>query len=265
MPKIIDMTGWIMKEHGVLESRLTVLNKNSTYKIEHNIKKSEYYWDCKCECGKIFTAGGYNIRSGAILSCGCLRNERSRIDAIRRVELGHINKKDLTGKRYGKLTVLKDSGQRTPNKHEVLWLCQCDCGNTCLVKTSHLEYKRGTELHKTSCGCIISKGEERIKKILEENNINFKKEYTYNDLISPKGYHLRYDFYINDSFLLEYDGIQHFQEWKNSNDLLVERQERDKLKNEYAKSHNIPLKRIPYWDLYKITLENIMDDTYLIT
>ena len=38
----------------------------------------------------------------------------------------------------------------------------------------------------------------------------------------------------------------------------------DKLKNEYAKFHNIPLKRIPYWDFDKITLENIMSDKWLI-
>ena len=43
-----------------------------------------------------------------------------------------------------------------------------------------------------------------------------------------------------------------------------QRQEYDIIKNNYAKSHNIPLKRIPYWDFDQITLENIMSDKWLI-
>ena len=39
-------------------------------------------------------------------------------------------------------------------------------------------------------------------------------------------------------------------------------QKRDKIKNEYALSHNIPLVRIPYWERDKITLEMILGSTY---
>lgn len=52
---------------------------------------------------------------------------------------------DLTGKKYGKLTVLRrvkdDSGYST-------WECKCDCGNSVLVDSRRL--RRGTT---TSCGC----------------------------------------------------------------------------------------------------------------
>lgn len=54
--------------------------------------------------------------------------------------------KDLTGKRYGKLTVIKFAG-RTPYKM-ALWECVCDCGNHCIVRAPDL--KHGTV---TSCGC----------------------------------------------------------------------------------------------------------------
>lgn len=55
---------------------------------------------------------------------------------------------DLTGKRFGKLTVI----QRVQNKgNKVNWLCQCDCGNTTIVQGSNL--KNG---HIRSCGCLIS-------------------------------------------------------------------------------------------------------------
>ncbi len=258
MRKKIDMTGWKMWEHGVPESLIEVIDENLTYKQEHNLEyKTDSYWNCRCKCGKEKVIPGYELRKGHTLSCGCYKGKRL-------AQYSPIKKKDLVGKRYGNLTVIKDSGQRTPSKGEVLWLCQCDCGNTILVKTSHLEYKNGTELHTTSCGCIVSKGEEKIAKILNNNNIKFNKQYTYNDLLSPKGYPLKYDFLVDNRFLLEFDGIQHYEEWSRSATTLKERQLYDKIKNEYAKSHNIPLKRIPYWDFDKITLENIMDDTYLI-
>ena len=52
---------------------------------------------------------------------------------------------DLTGRRYGKLTVIgfdhSEEGKRC-------WLCRCDCGNTRVVQTSVLN--RGFV---TSCGC----------------------------------------------------------------------------------------------------------------
>jgi len=109
-----------------------------------------------------------------------------------------------------------------------------------------------------------SKGEDKIQQILLQNNIPFKKEKTYADLRSKENKRLRYDFYVNNSFLLEYDGEQHYKEWNINKDTLKDRQLRDQIKNEYAKNHNIPLKRIPYWDFNKITIENIMDNTYLI-
>lgn len=53
---------------------------------------------------------------------------------------------DLTGRRFGKLTVM----ERTDQKQEryVVWRCQCDCGNDVYVNTKRL--KRGT---KKNCGC----------------------------------------------------------------------------------------------------------------
>lgn len=54
-------------------------------------------------------------------------------------------KLDLTGQRFGQLTVLRPAeniGNRTA------WLCRCDCGKETIVKTQHL---RGG--HTISCGC----------------------------------------------------------------------------------------------------------------
>ena len=53
--------------------------------------------------------------------------------------------KDMTGQRFGMLTVLRRSEQ--PHSR-VYWICQCDCGRVIEVAGNNL--KRG---HHTSCGC----------------------------------------------------------------------------------------------------------------
>lgn len=54
---------------------------------------------------------------------------------------------DLTGKTFGKLTVL---GFAEINNKRTMWLCQCECGNTSTVAAEHL--KTGNT---TSCGCNL--------------------------------------------------------------------------------------------------------------
>lgn len=65
------------------------------------------------------------------------------------VEVGskmHHRVKDLTGERFGRLTVIERAGS---NKHNnSLWLCECDCGNR-VTKSSNL--LRNGKL--PSCGC----------------------------------------------------------------------------------------------------------------
>ena len=54
---------------------------------------------------------------------------------------------DLTGKTFGRLTVVAYSGK---NKHGLSsWECKCECGNVVIVTTCHL-----TGNHSKSCGCL---------------------------------------------------------------------------------------------------------------
>jgi hypothetical protein len=55
---------------------------------------------------------------------------------------------DLTGKRFGKLTVIEKSETRD-SRNSVLWECKCDCGKSCAVITNSL-----TSGNKKSCGCL---------------------------------------------------------------------------------------------------------------
>lgn len=94
------------------------------------------YWNCICDCGSECIASSSVLVNGLKRSCGCLSRERS----------SEANLIDIVGNRYGRLVVLSKS----PNRkcHDMLWLCQCDCGNQTIVSTSSL--KSGST---RSCGC----------------------------------------------------------------------------------------------------------------
>ena len=56
-------------------------------------------------------------------------------------------RKELTGQRFGKLTVTERT-DRTKGRY-VVWRCQCDCGGEILANTRELS--RGTV---KDCGCV---------------------------------------------------------------------------------------------------------------
>ena len=76
---------------------------------------------------------------------------------------------DLTGQRFGKLTVIKFSKDvQSGNRKRKYWLCQCDCGNLKEVRTDGLT--RGTT---KSCGCL--KVENSYKNLTDK--YQFKPKY----------------------------------------------------------------------------------------
>ena len=56
---------------------------------------------------------------------------------------------DLTGRRFGKLVVIRRDGSTSYGKPQ--WLCRCDCGNTKIAAAKQL--KNGDT---KSCGCAIN-------------------------------------------------------------------------------------------------------------
>ena len=67
---------------------------------------------------------------------------------------------DLTGQKFGRLTVIKKVEAHTKNKGRATWLCQCECGNTKRVLGQNL--RNG---HVRSCGCLArEKTAERSRK-----------------------------------------------------------------------------------------------------
>lgn len=218
-------------------------------------------WNCICKrCGNpcIIPTGSLRNTSRKTQSCGCLQRDLL-------AQRNKDNYKDLTGKRFGHLVCLEYKGSMRGHS---AWLCKCDCGRTIITDSGSLWVGRNT-----SCGCAkVSIGEKNIETILLENNIHYKKEYTFSDLVSNNNVPLRFDFAILDDNnqvirLIEYDGEQHFQRKADLvfSDTLEGRQEKDNLKNQYCLIHNIPLIRINYHEKNHITLDMLMTDkNYLV-
>ena len=109
-----------------------------------------------------------------------------------------------------------------------------------------------------------SKGEKKVMDILKQHRISYKREISFPDLHGQKNSLLRYDIGIyrnNQLFaLIEIDGAQHFKFVKHFHKTPLEfmkSREWDRRKNNYCLLHNIPLIRIPYWDLDTLTFEKI--------
>ena len=123
-----------------------------------------------------------------------------------------------------------------------------------------------------SCGCSRSKGELIIADLLKQNNILFVSQYHFNDLLSERNnIPYKFDFGIIDnnslSYLIEFDGEQHYFYQRNGNNSwnteenFNKTQTRDKIKNDYCIKNNIPLIRIPYYIKDKITIEDLKLET----
>ena len=101
--------------------------------------------------------------------------------------------------------------------------------------------------------------EEKIIQLLKQANIKFQREKTFSDL---KGGSFRYDFYLPAlNICIEVDGEQHFKQvnrfQKTRTDLLKQK-EHDRIKNSYCLAHNIPLYRIPYWEIKNLTIAPLL-------
>ena len=107
---------------------------------------------------------------------------------------------DLTGRKFGKLTVIKRTEDYVTPKghHSVQWICKCDCGNEVIVSSGRLTAKNGTK----SCGCFQK---ETVKLIGFKN-----KKYNTYDLSGESGigYTLKGEpFYFD---LEDYDKIKNY-------------------------------------------------------
>lgn len=69
-----DMTGWVMSEHGVPDSKLTVIEQTDDYVAPNGHREAR--WLCQCSCGSDPVAIRHHaVQHGRTLSCGCIQKE----------------------------------------------------------------------------------------------------------------------------------------------------------------------------------------------
>lgn len=220
-------------------------------------KRKGAFCECQCGCGKIQFMEYRQLYDGRTLGCSKTTYKKAAETRMNKTKIPN-------GTKFGYLTVIDDLGMNDYKQPKHMYLCKCNCGATIPVAATHL--KSG---HTKSCGCMKqSNGEQIIENLLCDNNIHFVKEYTFTNLISPKGGYYRFDFAIfqNDKLikLIEFDGVQHYKEGTGifAVTTLKQRQEADQIKSEYCKNNNILLQRIPYWDIDKIDLQYLNLQNY---
>lgn len=230
----------------------------------HNIGKHTA-WKCRCQRdGNIVSVRMDHLKEGRVISCGCYNAEKSG-QRMKDINYKGKNMKDISGMRSGFLVALEPTDKRVisgPKHSKVVWKCQC-----CNPEHTRPVYCEATTTdittgNKTSCGCIKSRGEMAIINLLTEHNIFYEKEKKFNNCKSDKGYFYRFDFYVENKYIIEFDGKQHYSDtdigW---NEPLDEIQRRDEDKNLWCKNNNIPLIRIPYWHLNNLAIEDLLLET----
>lgn len=111
--------------------------------------------------------------------------------------------------------------------------------------------------------CKTSKGENKVKEILDELKIKYIQQYKFDDC--KINYKLSFDFYLPQyNCCIEYDGKQHFEivEHFGGLDGFISTKIRDTYKNWYCEKNNIKMIRISYKDFKNI--EEILNKEFKI-
>lgn len=214
------------------------------------IINNKIMWECRCDCGKLTPPiRKDSLISGHTRSCGCLQREH----------IQNLNTKNLSGQKFGRWNVISKIDKRDSSGNSY-YKCDCDCGNKG-IEVSGRNLILGRTL---SCGCLKSRGEEKICELLQDMGVKFMREYRLPTILSTGGIP-RLDFVLldnQDKILcgIEYQGEQHYAIRTTSRfteDDLEIIQKRDKEKQFFCQNNNIPIIYIPYTDY------EIIDKNYL--
>lgn len=119
------------------------------YKRENN--RTYFYIICPV-CGNKKWLRSDSLNNPKVVSCGCYNKENNFIKRI-----------DITNKRYGRLTAIKQTKNRDKYNGSVIWICKCDCGK--IVDVSYKNLARGEV---KSCGCLQK---ETMSKNIEKATV----------------------------------------------------------------------------------------------
>lgn len=199
---------------------------------------------------------------------------KHRLHGVQTISLGHLqsgrgcyycgrevteaaHRVDLNDPRYEELCVSKGlmlcDVKREKGK---IWV-GFKCNDHLDVGVQYMTYDNLKRPHAGCPFCHSSPWEDNIRKILVKLDINYIPQKSIDDMVGT--HPLRFDFYLPDlNKAIEYDGKHHFMPvCFNGVSLSIAQKEynetlrRDSIKDDYCKTHDISLLRIPYYEFDK--------------
>jgi len=205
------------------------------------------YWFCQCDCGGTRLALSSSLKSGHVKYCPQCATYRRALSYV--------------GERFGKLVVIEILKDDRATNQGLLCSAECDCGNIIQVPIAFLLRKNGQQ----SCGkCTVSKGENKVKSILQNMGIYFSQQENFNKTFKhPDTTRCCFaDFYLpNQSIVIEYNGEQHYRpiEYFGGEEGFKKLKNRDNWKKQFYCSHNLKLITIPYTDYDNLDIEYLIE------
>ncbi|HRV32232.1 MAG TPA: hypothetical protein P5241_01505 [Candidatus Paceibacterota bacterium] len=177
--------------------------------------------------GKFEQSPAHHLNGIGCLECSFIHRRIGTEKFIRKANEVHGNKYDYSKVEYKKAIIKVE-----------------------IICPKHGEFKQTPHNHLKGNGCPYcreSKGEEKIRMCLENNNIKYFQEYKFSNCKDVKS--LLFDFYLPDyNTCIEFNGIQHYKsiEYFGGKNALKKQQKKDKIKELFCKKNNINLIIVKY-------------------
>ena len=221
---------WINRKKNI-EYINEIISKEG-YKFLEEYTTAKTKMKCSCPNGHIFEINWNNFKNGKRCPL-CNRENKS---------FSYEQVKEIVSKENYKLI-----SKEYKNSKEKIEL-KCSKGH--IYSATFDSFKRG----KRCPHCISSKGENKVKEVLINNNIEYIQQYKFKDCKNINA--LPFDFYLPKyNIAIEYDGEQHYKiidfggkDKEVAKKEFENRKKCDNIKTQYCLDNNIKLIRIPYWE-----------------
>lgn len=196
------------------------------------------------KCGKTFYISAGNFLNGK----GCSECNNKEAGKRRRLEIDKFI--EFSRKVHGdKYDYSKVKYINSITKVEII--CPIH-GPFFQIPTNHIYNEQGCPI------CSSSKGERQIAKYLEEKGIKFEQQKTFEGCIYKKP--LRFDFYLPDyNLIIEYNGIQHYEDIFKDPIEFNNVKNRDKYKKDFCRKNGINLLVIKYTENIKNKINSLIN------